>query len=601
MIIPAEVPASQSLAALLLTTCTWRNQVIRYRVTTDTSGVRDKEPVWSKTLGNKDVVIREHYRYGTHTPGFGDQRGIICSEESGLIALDCDDQEIWWQNGIPANREMAFQTRDDHYHVLVDARAFRGTGLWPKQGRVRGGDVKSNGFIPFPGSMHYSGATYEPRLDAGGSILIIEATTELMEAICRARQQGPSLSGSGEASEGNWLELSWYTKRLWNQGYEQEEAFTLWLAHAQTLELSDPDWPWTADDKDVFGRQWDYRSRQPREPEWQSSLAAGWQKPKKAGKPATEVNHIRLFGHFKRSDLEIIDSSAVLKLQRKAYAEQWARDDLQREHRPNRKYSKDWETAPETAEAVHIQVLDACILGEPLEPGDPVFDMIDPGGEGRIWGSSGKHPLFCVLDGRVRAIADPKRKPNYESYPGWTSDRDPKAGITAQYHLSEISEHVASIYIDFARKNQRPTIKNVTEVINSTQYRDEHQLWVFQAFNPATIQRARQIAFHGVDPVRDTVVEDRRGRPRLVHDPKCRGCTGIITKLEREQRYREDHMWMCEPAKIVADPVTPELREWSQQFQDDIPEASPRGFRVVPHSTAGAVNIPTLPDDYLPW
>jgi hypothetical protein len=43
--------------------------------------------------------------------------------------------------------------------------------------------IKSNGFIPWPGSTHYSGERYEPVLHADGNWHLIEATPWLIAAI----------------------------------------------------------------------------------------------------------------------------------------------------------------------------------------------------------------------------------------------------------------------------------------------------------------------------------------------------------------------------------------------------------------------------------
>jgi len=69
---------------------------------------------------------------------------------------------------------------------------------WPKQTEIRGvnglhaGDVKSNGFIPFPGCEHFSGEKYEP--NPGGNVIL---TTPAIIAAIRAGQNAPSAAGNG--------------------------------------------------------------------------------------------------------------------------------------------------------------------------------------------------------------------------------------------------------------------------------------------------------------------------------------------------------------------------------------------------------------------
>jgi hypothetical protein len=50
-------------------------------------------------------------------------------------------------------RDHAMSALGDHFHVLLDARAIPRDD-WPKQGTIPGADIKANGFVATPGSVH---------------------------------------------------------------------------------------------------------------------------------------------------------------------------------------------------------------------------------------------------------------------------------------------------------------------------------------------------------------------------------------------------------------------------------------------------------------
>jgi hypothetical protein len=104
------------------------------------------------------------------------QWGFVCGPQYGLLVIDVDDPELFataTQTGQLIGRADAMSTRDDRYHVGLD---YRGVPLekWPKLGGIPGADVKANGFVAAPGSIHYSGARYEPVLDPDGMVHLVK-------------------------------------------------------------------------------------------------------------------------------------------------------------------------------------------------------------------------------------------------------------------------------------------------------------------------------------------------------------------------------------------------------------------------------------------
>jgi hypothetical protein len=96
---------------------------------------------------------------------WGLQVAIICSEQSGVFAIDADQPDQWpdsrtaqylsWADAISVR---AGHFRGMHFHILADARALR--HRFPVGGATTWGDIKARGFIPLPGSVHYSGVPY---------------------------------------------------------------------------------------------------------------------------------------------------------------------------------------------------------------------------------------------------------------------------------------------------------------------------------------------------------------------------------------------------------------------------------------------------------
>jgi hypothetical protein len=185
-------------APLLFTTARWCNR-------------RKEDGKWAKVLAHTGPYPQ--FRYGTDTtdPGYFRHRpgidgplqvAIICSAESGLFAIDADKPEQWAASRAAqlVTAEQAVSVRGDHFHILADARHLR--EMFPVQGATVWGDVKARGFIPLPGSVHYSGARYEPT-----GRPVITATPGLIAAVMADRTAGTSRgggTGSGSPRTGDY-------------------------------------------------------------------------------------------------------------------------------------------------------------------------------------------------------------------------------------------------------------------------------------------------------------------------------------------------------------------------------------------------------------
>lgn len=93
----------------------------------------------------------------------GWQCGLVCSQSSGLFAADVDDKpqfRAWAAGDGPEFVATAWaRTGSGGSHLLYDARNVAAED-WPRQGKIPGGDLKSNGFIAVEPSLHPNGQPY---------------------------------------------------------------------------------------------------------------------------------------------------------------------------------------------------------------------------------------------------------------------------------------------------------------------------------------------------------------------------------------------------------------------------------------------------------
>lgn len=246
-----EVNGRPVLPPLQLTTARWKNRKRRGQLVNGEPCER-----WSKVLAHQGSY--EQFSYGTNTPSDWDgplQRAIICAPQSGLIAVDVDDEQAYLgtRTGQMLGRAQALTTRGPGFHILIDARMVP-AGDWPGQGPIAGADIKSRGFIPFPGSQHYSGELYELADIGGGRGQIIPATPELVAAIradradhdASRRAAGGNGNGNGGGNGGGHDgELAAAVLSMVRRGLDREACHAEW---ARIAVPRDPGWPFGMDD-----------------------------------------------------------------------------------------------------------------------------------------------------------------------------------------------------------------------------------------------------------------------------------------------------------------------------------------------------------------
>ncbi len=239
---------------ILLTTARWLNRKHRVRDANPKGGEPGYHDRWSKVLAHTGPY--EQFAYGTDTPSDWQgrlQRCLICYFGSGLIAVDVDDEQAFLgtRTGQLIGRANAVSVRGDHFHIVIDARGVPEAD-WPRQGMIDSANhIKSKGFIPLPGCMHYSGERYEPVLQPGPvrwtPELIAAINADLADERERRRKAGVNGNGNGSGGEGGghdgeiWGEVL----KMVLRGLSKDECYAEW---AKIAIPRDPGWPFTADD-----------------------------------------------------------------------------------------------------------------------------------------------------------------------------------------------------------------------------------------------------------------------------------------------------------------------------------------------------------------
>lgn len=235
--------SSRPSAPFTPTVAPWHNS--SYRRKTDRDGVRDAQ--WQKVLSRKGSLTQ--YTYGSQTIDDGKQIAFICAPHTGLLVIDIDDEHSFdWS--LVAGFRPTVRSGGGGYHYYFDARHIP-ADAWPKQGPIPGGDVKSNGFVPAPGSTHWNGNKYE--LLGNMNELLNIATPELFDRLHDALQTHKALKREGSyqgesAQGGDDSHMASFTYRLVMQGMTREEVYPLWQDEADRIQ--DPNYPFTLDDFD---------------------------------------------------------------------------------------------------------------------------------------------------------------------------------------------------------------------------------------------------------------------------------------------------------------------------------------------------------------
>jgi len=172
------VPGGLSAEPVKLTFCQWHN-----RRFTAPDGTPDGE----KILAHRGRMTQ--FRYGTTTYGrkatvWPLQWAAVCTFESKVFVIDIDDLQefLATRTARCVGPAQAMSRRGDRCHILADGRGLV-KSLWPRHGPIAGGDILANGWVPCPGSEHWTGMPYEPVLDPYGRFPVMPGTTELLAAI----------------------------------------------------------------------------------------------------------------------------------------------------------------------------------------------------------------------------------------------------------------------------------------------------------------------------------------------------------------------------------------------------------------------------------
>lgn len=187
---------------------------------------------WSKAPAYREGFTYDGFAYGSDTPEQFTpetpvQYSIICSPATGVLAIDVDYPEnlASSRTGEHVSWQDAVSSRGGHFHVLVDMRDVEPQD-WPVQGRTAWGDVKAAGFVPWPGSVHYSGEQYAAAGDWQSRV--VTCTPELAAALRADRDEHAlrrlaeargrlGLSTGTRLPDGAYLYASGYVGGTWDQ------------------------------------------------------------------------------------------------------------------------------------------------------------------------------------------------------------------------------------------------------------------------------------------------------------------------------------------------------------------------------------------------
>lgn len=245
---------------LLPTTARWKNK--RRRVRDDRGEWSDR---WAKVLCHKGPVAQFEYATDTPSPWTGRfQIALMCTWQSKAIVVDVDIEEDFasTRTGRLVGRGQAFTFRGNfRYHIMIDGR-WVPEQEWPGQGPIGGGDIKSAGFVPAPGSWHYGGEVYEL---AYRPAVIVPATPELMAAIradradaeaARAQGRPPGgHRGSGGDVAGPCGDLDFYEQNGIPLGVQDDELYRLACRYVRSMS-----------EQELYARLWACAQRSPQHP-----------------------------------------------------------------------------------------------------------------------------------------------------------------------------------------------------------------------------------------------------------------------------------------------------------------------------------------------
>lgn len=250
----------------------------------------------------------------TFTPNAPVQVSLICAPQTFLIVIDVDEPGLFGasRTGQLVSWADAMSTRGSHFHIGVDMRPLPGT--WVTQGRTAWGDVKSNGFVAAPGSVHYSGEPYAPANQGHGpDVPLVAATPELIAALeadklalAEAKRRAWGTGTGSLREDGTYVYSSGYVRGDWKSipdgglQHDDELKDLLWdmgVEFGLPEEVCRAEWerlagalstPWTERD---FRRHW---QRVPARRLDREEEQEGWQRAFGLERPADPVTALAL-------------------------------------------------------------------------------------------------------------------------------------------------------------------------------------------------------------------------------------------------------------------------------------------------------------------
>lgn len=453
-----------------------------------TGSYEDNAPVGGPVTRPDWDARWSHKSKGKHWEGdeHGHQHALILGRRYGYFVDDVDNAELYESEAALAQfitRDDAMSTRGDHWHALVwvppELRH-----LWPDR-NVPGADIKGagDGFVPVPGSVHYSGALYEPVPNAK----VIVATEAMLYAIRtqpvtqKAREAGyTGGAGSANGRQGQILKelMSWV-----GGGLSKDECRERWFERKAELDAL-KNLPLTPEDpEDFFEHQyaWCERNRDRGEraqesegwtppPNWDGQEGPpGWAtgEPDGTWNPGQEQaagsgEQGQGGTQNRRSDRQCRESRdrsnssrstsdiPLLTCKKKILAKMRAEG-----HQD--KLSVDWKTAPNGCRYFYEGIMRTLAAGFTVTTLDWSIEYArrwDDGDRMLEWLTSDRHPLLKVdkTTGVILAYGD-RSRPQAEKYPGWEQACE-RAGVTRQPKITAkwCHEDLGRLVLDLIRQ-----------------------------------------------------------------------------------------------------------------------------------------------------
>jgi phage/plasmid-associated DNA primase len=205
----------------------------------------------AKAPAYREGFTYDAFAYGSDTPedfvpdGAPLQYSLICAKQTFLLVVDVDYPEALAGSatGALVSWQDALSMRGSHFHIGVDMRGAKEED-WPVQGRTPWGDIKSNGLVAAPGSLHFSGELYAPAsADLAGllvpwspGLLAALQDDKLALALSRRAEWGIGATGTS-LPDGSYLYASGYVRGTWTQlpdgalKHDDELKDLLWDMH----------------------------------------------------------------------------------------------------------------------------------------------------------------------------------------------------------------------------------------------------------------------------------------------------------------------------------------------------------------------------------